>query len=92
LFVRLPCLDLSLMHGFLLLDLFAMVRSFGPPEPPRTPPDKHIVGGLSQVRVFWDGGQEEASNEDGQEEDLKGSHKLACIHIVGPSHECPHCC
>jgi hypothetical protein len=75
-----------------LLDLLAIVGSSGPPEPPRSPPDKHIVGGLSQVRVVWDGGQKEESEKDGQEEDLKVSQKLACIQIVGPSHECPHCC
>ncbi len=29
-----------------LLDSFAMVRISGPPEPPRTPLDEHIEGGL----------------------------------------------
>jgi hypothetical protein len=56
-----------------LLDSLAIVGSSGPLEPPRSPPDKHIVGGLLQVRVFWDGGQQEESEEDEQEEDLKVS-------------------
>jgi hypothetical protein len=42
-----------------LLDSLAMGRSSAPPEPPRAPADKHIVGGLLQARILWDGGQEE---------------------------------
>ncbi len=75
-----------------LLDSLVIVGSSDPPGPPRSPPDEHIVGGSLQVRVVWNGGQKEESEEDGQEEDLKVSQKLACIQIVGPSHECLHCC
>jgi hypothetical protein len=56
-----------------LFDSLAIVGSSGLPKPPRSPPDKHIVGGSSQVRVVWDGGQKEELEEDGQEEDLKVS-------------------
>jgi hypothetical protein len=75
-----------------LLAFLAMGRSSAPPEPPRAPLDEHIVGGLLQARILWDGGQEEELDEDWQEEDVKISQKLSCIQIVGPSHECSHCC
>jgi hypothetical protein len=75
-----------------LFDSLVMGRSSAPPEPPRAPPDKHIVGGLLQARILWDDRQEEELDEDWQEEDVKVSQKLSCIQIVGPSLECTHCC
>ncbi len=62
-----------------------MGRSSAPPELPRAPPDKHIVGGLLQARILWDGRQEEESDEDWQEEDVKVVKNCPVSKLLGPA-------